>query len=317
MRRILVAVIVTTVATTALFVTPALAASTTWQVQVGAAGISAGALDGRFGNAFYPARIAAHTGDKIAFNITSPHTVTFNRPADTPLPALFAPAGGTLLGSRGQFLNSGFNPEAFAPYTFTVALGASLPPGRYLYICALHLGMRGEIDIVPGSVTLPKRDLAAEASRQIASDLAAATKAADKANEWVEDHPRTVLLGAGTRRATNLRFFPSTITIKAGQTITFLKTKDPTEPHTATFGTEPPNPFAPAGGPPFTFDGTNSVSTGAMVTQHQYDFYIAAALGVPSAMTRTTITFTKPGTYRYICAIHDDAGMVATVVVTP
>src|SRR2546425_1367861 len=314
MRRILVSVVSTALAVTALLASPAMASTATWTVVAGSGGVTNGVFDGRAGNAFYPGMLAAHAGDKIAFNVTSPHTVTFNRLPGTPLPALFGPPSGFALNAKGQFLNSGFNPVAFQPYTFTVTLGNSLPPGRYEYICALHLGMHGVIEIVPSSVVLPQTDLDAERSRQMAHDLATAARAADKANEWVEDHPLTVFAGAGTRRVTNLRFFPSTITIQAGQSITFLKTKDPTAPPTATFGGEPLNPFGPTA-PPFVVPGSGPVSTGAMVTQRQYDFYIASSLGVPSAVTSATIKFTTPGTYHYICTIHDEAGMRGTVIV--
>jgi plastocyanin len=301
---------------TAMFGTTALAVSAhTWQIQVGSVGITGGAFDGRSGNAFYPGRIAAHAGDSVAFSFTGPHTVTFNRPDGTPLPVLFAPAGGTALNARGQFINSGFVPAG----TFALTLGASLPAGSYKFICGLHLGMEGVIDVLPGSANLPKTDAdyAAEASRQVARDLESATDAAARANKWVGDHPGKVLVGVGTRRVTNLRFYPSTITIHAGESVMFLKTKDPTEPHTATFGPEPANAFAPVGGPPFVFTGANSVSTGAMLTKNQYAFYIAGVLGVPSAVTRDAVKFTTPGTYTYICTIHDEAGMRATVVVLP
>ncbi|HEV8469942.1 MAG TPA: plastocyanin/azurin family copper-binding protein [Candidatus Limnocylindria bacterium] len=316
MRTVFVAAACAALVVTAMFSTTAFAVSAhTWQIQVGSVGITGGAFDGRSGNAFYPGKIAAHAGDTVAFNFTGPHTVTFNRPDGTPVLALFPPAGGTALNTPGQFVNSGFVPAG----TFALTLGASLPAGSYKFICSLHLGMKGVIEVLPASANLPKTDAdyAAEASREVARDLQSATEAAERAGKWVGDHPRTVLAGAGTRRVTNLRFYPSTITIHAGESIMFLKTKDPTEPHTATFGTEPANPFAPAGGPPFVFSGSNSVSTGAMLTKKQYAFYIGGAIGVPSAVRRDEIKFTTPGTYQYICAFHDEAGMRATVVVLP
>ena len=321
MRRVLAAAVSAALAVTALLATPVAAGTAhTWHVQVGAGGVTNGAFDGRSGNAFYPGRIAAHPGDTVVFTLTSPHTVTFNRPANTPLPALFPPAGGTTLNAKGQFVNSGFDPAHFFPgITFTLTLGNSLPPGRYAYICALHLFMHGVIDVVPADAALPKTDadIAAAASRQIARDLESASDAAERALDRAEDRPLTVFVGAGTRRVTNLRFFPASITVHVGQSITFRKTMDPTEPHTVTFGTAPANDFAPAGGPPFTWDGTHPISTGAMLTQRQFDFYIASALGVPGAMTTATIKFTKAGTFKYICAIHDEAGMVASVTVLP
>ena len=34
-------------------------------------------------------------------------------------------------------------------------------------------------------------------------------------------------------------------------------------------------------------------------------------------MTRFRVTFTQPGVYNYICALHDDVGMVGQIVVLP
>jgi plastocyanin len=38
--------------------------------------------------------------------------------------------------------------------------------------------------------------------------------------------------------------------------------------------------------------------------------------GLPFGTTFSA-TFTAPGTYNYICALHDDLGMTGTVVVLP
>ena len=320
MRTVLIVAISTALAVTTILTTPALAAAQTWHIQVGSV---LNFPAGQFGNAFYPSQIAAHAGDTVAFDVTSPHTVTFNRPDNLPLFGFFVPPGGTTtsatLNTKGQFVNTGFDPVSFAPYTFTLTLGGALPQGRYEFICALHLGMRGAIDVLPAAAPLPKTDAdyAAERSKEIARDLITANHVGDKISDKAAQTPLTVYAGAGTKRVTDLRFFPSVITVHAGQSITFLKTHDPTEPHTVTFGTEPANPFAPQGGPPFTFTGSNSISTGVLLTKKQYDFYIAGAIGVPVAVDKATITFTTPGTYTYICAIHDDVGMRATVTVLP
>lgn len=38
---------------------------------------------------------------------------------------------------------------------------------------------------------------------------------------------------------------------------------------------------------------------------------------LPPGVTRFRVTFTNPGTYPYICAIHDELGMKGTVIVLP
>jgi len=37
----------------------------------------------------------------------------------------------------------------------------------------------------------------------------------------------------------------------------------------------------------------------------------------PLDFTRFRVTFKQPGVYKYICALHDNLGMVGTVVVEP
>lgn len=95
-----------------------------------------------------------------------------------------------------------------------------------------------------------------------------------------------------------LDFYPNAITINAGDTITWV---DPTtEPHTVSIppaGQMPPPgpPQPPAGGS--TFDGSAYVSSGFMQTGVAY-----------------SLKFTKPGTYKYYCLIHQPE-MVGTIVV--
>jgi plastocyanin len=43
-------------------------------------------------------------------------------------------------------------------------------------------------------------------------------------------------------------------------------------------------------------------------------------VGQPQAMldfTRFRVTFTAPGTFNYICGLHDTLGMIGTVIVRP
>lgn len=100
-----------------------------------------------------------------------------------------------------------------------------------------------------------------------------------------------------------LQFYPATITIDEGDSITWRYPAG--EPHTVTFlgpKSAPPPPSdpsvpAPAGGT--TYDGSTYTSSGFML------------LG----KSVYTLTFTKAGTYTYYCLIHGE--MVGKVVVQP
>lgn len=97
-----------------------------------------------------------------------------------------------------------------------------------------------------------------------------------------------------------LQFYPSTITIDAGDPVTWNYPAG--EPHTVTFlgpKTSPPPPTdpsvpAPAGGS--TYDGSTYTSSGFLLGGQTY-----------------TLTFPKTGTYTYYCLIHGE--MVGKVVV--
>jgi hypothetical protein len=85
-----------------------------------------------------------------------------------------------------------------------------------------------------------------------------------------------------------------------------------------TFGPEPPGEIAPliaSGGT--VYNGTGTVNSGFLSTRAQYEFYQLAGTPLPVAATTFTVTFTKAGTWDYICALHDGAGMVGKVIVRP
>src|SRR5437867_606857 len=238
-----------------ILASPALSAGTTWQGQAGSVGFESPGVVIGGGNRFYPESIAIHPGDTVAFNPIGPHTVTYNRPPG-PVFVLFGPSGVTTLSTPGDRVNSGIIGEGPPPQpAFTVTFASTLPAGVYKFICGLHLGMTEAIEVLPMSEALPKTDAqyGAIAQREITRDLASLAEIASEAreNDQDEDDGPSVLVGAGNKRVSNLRFFPQTTTIRVGQTITFLKTHDPTEPHTVTFGPENPDMFlqlVPEGG---------------------------------------------------------------------
>jgi len=322
MRRILAAAVAAALSVTGVFASPASAVTLPWVIQAGSASFGPGGVLGG-GNRFYPEAIAIHQGESVEFRPIGPHTVTFNRPA-APVFALFGPFGNPNLTSPTQPVNSGIIGEApGAKFTLTF----NLSPGSYLVICGLHIGMTETIDVVPARQELPKTrdEVVAQAQREVTRDLNTLAEIAaetSEENDEDEDGSPTVSVGAGNKRVSNLRFFPAVTTIHVGQSVTFLKTHDPTEPHTVTFGPESPDPVVQllaAGGNTYHGVAGETVNSGFMSTKAQFAFYQLAGTGLPVAVTKFKVTFTAVNTsgWDYICALHDDIGMRGKVIVLP
>jgi plastocyanin len=99
-----------------------------------------------------------------------------------------------------------------------------------------------------------------------------------------------------------MRFYPQHIVIHKGDTITFVNL-DPMEPHTVTYGPTPASgDFAPSGNPK-AFDGSKPLNSGFLGTDPHW-------FG-----TTYQVKFVKAGTFAFRCDLHDDLGMLATIVV--
>ena len=322
MRRIMAAAISAALSVTALFASPALAAGQTWHVQQGYLTFDGSGPSGG-GNRFYPATISIHQGDSIEFAPMGAHTVTLFRPAG-PLFILFGPIGASptagTASTPGAPVNSGIIGDSPVPTTFTLTFAATLPAGTYNVICGLHIGMSETVNVLPVGATLPntQADLDTARDTQIATDRAAQAEALSDATDSDEDGDATVHAGIGTERTTAVRFFPASITVHVGDKVTFLKRSDPTEPHTVTFGAEPPDPIAqllPREGK--TYSGTENISSGFLSTRAQDEYYQLAGTPLPIGLTKYKIRFTAVGDWPYICAIHDVIGMRGVVHVVP
>lgn len=107
--------------------------------------------------------------------------------------------------------------------------------------------------------------------------------------------------GGGVTMAEGHRFEPSTITIKAGDTLEW--TNDSGESHTVTAYDD----GVPEGGDYFASGGfeneaaaRDDVSTGLIRQGETFE-----------------ATFAEPGTYEYFCIPHESSGMKGSVVVEP
>jgi plastocyanin len=171
-----------------------------------------------------------------------------------------------------------------------------------------------------------------------AAELNAAVATAKALDKVAPQDANTVYAGVGKQVAGGsielMTFKPQKLTVKVGSTVTF-KVNSPMEPHNMVFGPEPYLkgsfktldlvPQAP-GKPnqvwPFFFYGTdpaaNGVYTFGGTSSHGNGFFSTALLGPTGTPLPNTlkITFTSPGTYKYICGIHGP-DMNGEIVVTP
>jgi plastocyanin len=107
-------------------------------------------------------------------------------------------------------------------------------------------------------------------------------------------------------------FAPSTITINAGDTVTW--TMAAAFDHTVTFldGSRPPDLFIPENNRKLLFNPAVALPQGL----NTYAGKGVANSGVLMGKDKSySLTFTKPGSYAYLCALHP--GMTGTVVVQP
>lgn len=282
------------------------------------------------------------SGQSLAFGF---HTVDIPPVGGGDLP-LILPTGATVSGANDAagspfWFNGqpvlGFNPALFAPigthtYTGEERIDSGLPitaphdfavtftkPGRYRYFCDVHAGMQGWVIVKPTGQPIPSD--ASDARRLAAEERHYAAEAQQVAK--IKPPVNTVSVGAAGPGGLELfAMFPSTLTVKAGTTVTFAMPTRSREVHTATFGPEgyrndlanafgqnpasAPSALYPSDVPQITLapttHGNGFANTGAM---DQDD-----TTPLPSS---NTITFTTPGTYRYQCLIHPF--MRGTVVV--
>jgi plastocyanin len=294
---------------------------------------------------FFPDPVTVRAGDSVKFLLHGFHTVTFV-PRGKRAPGFFgqgppAPAtndpggapywwGGIPQKTLGQVAGT---PTRSTIVTGTRLVNSGLPQGpnanltasfpragTYQYVCLVHHAMRGEVRVLPKDAAAPT---AAQMQAKAAAEGRARTaeaRAVQAAARRTSPTGSTVLVGAGNRRLNLQSFFPRTLTVKAGTTVTF-KLTGKNEYHTVTFGpkayrdkiekdfegsfplfapetfypSEPPNAGVPTLGP--TTHGNGFLNSGFMTDPFP---------GVPGPHSYR-VRFTTPGTYNYFCLPHSDS----------
>lgn len=203
--------------------------------------------------------------------------------------------------------------------------------GTYTYYCGIHPGMKGTVKVVAKGkgIPSPKSD-AAHVKGQLAKALAALKKL-DKAKAPAGD---VITAGPDSKSGEVLyRFTPASKTVKAGTAVTFEMADGTSETHSFTFARDAKTlkdlakgfigPLAGSGTPPVIgFDPravypSDAPGTAYDGSNHGNGFFNTGVLDADPRSPlpqKATVTFTKPGTYTYICVIHPE--MHGKVVVT-
>jgi plastocyanin len=233
------------------------------------------------------------------------------------------PQGGSTY-DGSQVTGSGFTPPGAPVKPYVLKFTRT---GTFKYTCVVHPGMDGTIRVVSKRTRIPSAKAFARAAKR---NLAAWAKTARKLGSYTPP-ANTVYGGHDKGGVVQLRFFPSMVHVPVGGTVDFVVTSRP-EAHTVSFGPQAylsqasdsiVTPVAAGAGPPIL--QLNPLAalpsdqpplppyTGA---EHGNGFESTGNLdGDPAspAPTSSRITFTKAGSYRFVCLVHPS--MKGSVVV--
>ena len=332
---------------------PSAAQAATRSVSAGPPQKVKGLPPGADSNAFFRKTITVHVGDKVKWKFNGFHTVTIpakgkqppafiapdpsgalvtgiNDAAGNPfwfngkVPKLALTADGALpVGGKSyngkKLVSSGAPLSPGAPKPYTVKFTKK---GTYSYFCTIHVGQKGTIKVVGKGKAIPSNKANAKAAKK---EYAKVVKRLKKDGKFAGPPGNVVRAGNDTIRSTLFGFFPATKSVPVGTTVTFTMSRKTTEAHTITFGPAdylktladgfigPDGVNAqdafPSDPPPMLppFDGTN----------HGNGFFNTGILdqdaATPTNPSSAQITFSKAGTYNYICLIHPD--MKGSIVV--
>jgi len=282
------------------------------------------------GNAYTPGDVTVLVGDSVRFTIASdePHSVTFgNGPAGVPPPnwpaAGFAgtvPPPPATAALTATYNGTGFlNTEViFKGSTATVTFAS---PGAFGFICVIHPGMAGTVNVVTSGAATTQAEADAKAAltrnallgavnslEQSTTSQVKETKRSDGTSRWDifanAIQPPSPQPGGGTGFLELLRFVPPDLSIGAGDTVKWTATAV----HSVT--------FPAAGQDPATIDPFTAPATTNAVYDGKSLFNSALlATGAPGVPSTYELTFPQPGTFDYVCALHQFLGQTGRIVV--
>ena len=302
-----------------LALTPAFGAD--WRATVGAQSQD----KGRQALAFLPNEIWIHAGDSICWTsvVDEIHTVTFLTNAQSRPPFPVGCPGFSFGAASFDGSTCVTTPPIVSGQTFTVTFPEV---GNFKLVCLVHEDMTGVVHVLDADARLPHeqsfydREGASQAHELLSAENLRAHHHENSANSVAVGIGKIVANGGGHDTVSLMRFVEPELVIRAGTTVEWTNF-DPITPHTITFGVEPGNPISPSGNVSVDADGARHATISSTSDSVHSGFIVSAPqerIGLPQAplgTTRFRITFTEPGVYPYICALHDDLGMKGRIIV--
>lgn len=280
--------------------------------------------------AFLPNEIWIHAGDSITwtFNVDESHTVTFLTEAQLRPDFNVGCPGFSTDPATFDGTSCVTTPQMFKGQTFTVIFPVA---GNFKLTCLVHVNMDGRIHVLPASDPLPHTQAfydkqAACQSHELLSDgrkdVQGFHACRNSKQGVIAGTAEIVATAGGTSTIAAARFSHENIQIHAGQTVEW-DNLGPVFPHTITFGPEPEDLVNPSADVTVDQDGARHAIIDSTSDSTHSGFIIAAPQerrGLPQAplgVTRFRVTFPNAGTFPYICALHDELGMIGKVTVSP
>jgi plastocyanin len=294
-----------------------------WEVQVSAADPSKNLIL----QGYAPNPLAIRVGDTVTWRWSpdnpAPHTVTFTSGKPAPADIMPGPNPGELMLGPGTFpIGPAAAPGGAIPYDGTELVNSGIPnepnatfsltftkTGTFGYLCLLHPGMRGEIEVREAGASLPETPAQAQARGQatIAAVLGRIQTGAAAVQSVNRDGVHTAMAGLGDGfGASAIQFLPADLTVRRGDTVVWAM-PDPYEIHTISFtsgGTPPdfvePRP-QPSGPPMLVIPSTVAGPVGGAT----YTGQGLVSSGIVGNGGAYVLKFDAPaGTYEYLCLIH-------------
>jgi plastocyanin len=292
-----------------------------WEVQVSAVDPA----NRNIVQGFSPNPLVVRVGDTVTWRWAAnpaPHTVTFNSGKPAPADIVPGPGPGELMLGPAAFpigptgpviaydgteqVSSGIPSEENATYSLTFTR-----TGTFGYVCSLHPGMRGEVEVREASAPLPETPAQAQARGRAnaAALLARVQENAAAVRSASEAGVHTAMAGLGDGYgASALQFLPGDLAVRRGDAVVWVM-PDPFEVHTVSFvsGQTPPDfveprPPAQPGGPPLL---VIPPAVAGPVGDGTYSGRGLVNSGILGNGGASFLRFdAPPGTYEYMCLIH-------------